>query len=322
VTDPSSPLSLEVQAVERLTPTIKSFRLLPDLGVSLPSFTAGAHLRVQVTLPDGRPDERAYSLINSTRQGACYEIAVALDANSRGGSAFMHALEEGARLTVWPPKNDFPLEREAHHRVLIAGGIGITPILSMVETLVAHRASFEFHYGARSPELMAYRERLASLCGDAANLYFDGGDPSKGMLLEDVIGEPSEGRHLYVCGPKGLIDAVIATAKGRNWPSDRVHFELFANPVDAASASGFEVEFVDSGMTLAVPADKSILEVMEEAGLDPMYDCRRGECGVCAVELIEGDVEHEDYCLDEEQQQESLCVCVSRARAGRLKLRA
>ncbi|MBY5969637.1 PDR/VanB family oxidoreductase [Halomonas denitrificans] len=317
-------LTLTVRRIRQLTPTIKAFELVSPDGQTLPTFTPGAHLKVEVQLADGSRDERAYSLVNSQDPTSHYEIAVQLEPESRGGSAYMHGLQEGVTVGASCPRNDFPLAQDGTHHVLIAGGIGITPILSMAAQLQAQGASYEMHVGARAPGLMAYRAHIENLCGHHAHLCFDGGDPSKGLQLATLMGPPAPGKHVYVCGPRGLIDAVIATAKANGWEAEQVHFELFASTAQQTGDTGFQVELTESGMTLEVPPDKTILEVMIAAGLDPLYDCNRGECGVCAVDVIDGTPEHRDYCLSEEDHESnsSMCICVSRSTTPSLSLKA
>lgn len=310
-----------VGQVERLTPTISGIRLEAAGGGALPAFAAGAHIKVDVTLPDGRADERSYSLINSGRQDGTFEIAVQLEAGGRGGSAFMHALAVGAALTVRGPFNDFPLAIGASRHVLIAGGIGITPILSMAAALAAAGQAYELHYAARSPELMAFRGEIETLCGKMAQLCFDGGDPAKGLNIEQAIGPPAAGRHVYVCGPRGMIDAVLATAARLGWPKAQVHFESFGAAPQTGDGT-IEIVLSRSGRTLSVPPEQSILDAILAAGIDHPFDCKRGECSTCQVEVLEGIPDNRDYCLfgPEYEAGQVMCPCVSRAKSERLVL--
>lgn len=319
-----APIKVLVSEIRTLTPTIKAFVLRSADKLELPAYTAGAHIRVQVVLPGGETDERCYSLIDIDSDGCegkfHYEIAVQLEAQGKGGSAFMHSLAVGSKLSIRTPKNDFPLSAGAKHSVLIAGGIGITPVLSMAGALQASGRSFEFHYGTRSPDLMAFRAEVETFRNAA--LYFDGGNPQAGMQLEQLLAHPAHGKHVYVCGPRGLIDAVIATAKRHGWPDDHVHFELFNVPAVQGGDTAFEVELRASGKTLQVPADKSILDVILAAGCELMYDCKRGECGMCATPVLEGIPDHRDYNLPEDERASGkvMCVCVSRAKSPKLVL--
>ena len=332
------PLDLVVTDSVPLAAEIRSLTLKSADGGLLPMFSAGAHIRFRIALTDGEnadaalsgiaershPVERCYSLVNSGAQSSHYEIAVKLEASGRGGSRFMHALRLGDHIHASLPKNHFPLYTEPHEPVLIAGGIGITPILSMARELTMKGAAYRLHYVARSPETMAYRTTIAQLSGDSGRLYFDHGDPARGMPLADVVGPAAPGRHLYVCGPRPLIDAVVATARAQQWSPERVHFELFSAPDPQAGDAVCRVVLQRSGLTLDVPADQSILDAMIDAGVDPMFDCKRGECSACAVRVLSGEPDHRDYVLsdDERNQDHLMCVCVSRARQGELVLDA
>ena len=319
-----APIAVIVSDLLDLTSTIKFIVMRSADGALLPAYTAGAHIRVQVILPGGILGERCYSLVNvgsiATEGNACYEIAVQREANGKGGSAFMHRLEIGSQLSIWPPKNDFPLQPDSTHSVLIAGGIGITPILSMAHALRSNHQSFEFHYGTRSPELMAFKDVVQEF--SHTTLYFDGGDPQRGLQLQTLLAKPISRHHVYVCGPRGLIDAVIATSKRNGWPDDQVHFELFNAYSGQSGDVEFEVELRASGKTLRVPADQSILDIILASGCELMHECKRGECGMCAVRVLEGVPDHRDYNLPEDERASGkvMCVCVSRAKTQRLVL--
>ncbi|WP_432260495.1 PDR/VanB family oxidoreductase [Cupriavidus sp. TMH.W2] len=318
------PLDLVVAQTTPLTAEVRQLILRAADGGALPAFSAGAHLAVCVQ-PHGTGSaaQRAYSLLNSTAQSGHYEIAVKHEAHGAGGSRFMHALAPGDRLRAGMPKNDFALHAAPHHAVLIAGGIGITPILSMARWLDRAGQPFQLHYAARTPRAMPYRDEAAALGSARATLYFDHGEPSRGMPLEQILGAPAAGRHVYVCGPRPLIDAVVSAARAYHWPAENVHLELFGNTVPQAGDQPCRVVLARSGITLEVPAAQSILDAMIGAGLDPMFDCRRGECGVCAQRVLRGEPDHRDYALSTGQHEVErlMCVCVSRAR-GELVLDA
>lgn len=322
------PLDLVVADIQELTPQIKGFVLQAADGAALPSFKAGAHIRVRVDAPgvpaQGLSSYRSYSLINSDGPRTHYHIAVKLEQQGHGGSTFMHGLQVGDRLQCSAPRQDFSLQGGTHHAVLIAGGIGITPILSMARTLAANQASFELHYAARSPQLMAFREQTQALCGGRMTQYFDGAEPSNRLSLAQILGAPSSDRHVYICGPQPLIDALIAISKEQGWSADHVHFELFGPSAPQAQDGSCRVVLQRSGRTLDVPADKSILQAMVEAGLDPMFDCGRGECGVCALRVLSGTPEHRDYALSDRDRHDDrlMCICVSRAGSAELVLDA
>lgn len=318
-----SKLDLSVTAIRDLAPGIKAFILRRLDGHELPPFTAGAHIDVDVIMPDGRMAERSYSIVNAPADQDYYEIAVLREAGGSGGSAFMHdRVKVGARLSASPPRNDFPLAGEAAEHLLIAGGIGITPILSMARTLLAEGRSFRLHYCARSPELMAYRGEVAALLGDRVYFHFDGGDPKRGLDLAALLARPVTGRHVYVCGPKAMNEAVVELAKSAGWPAAQVHVEFFATAATRAGDAPIEVVLKRSGRTVRVAANETILGALIAAGEDPLFDCQRGECGVCVTGVIEGEPVHRDYYLTEAEKAagKSMCICISRARGPRLVL--
>ena len=323
-----APLQLRVAEARELNALIRLIRLRADDGSTLPGYTAGAHLRVQVELPDGNTDWRHYSLINfSTRSDACdspteYVIAVRREDPGRGGSRYMHKrVKAGQLLQVEPPKNEFELREEPGCAVLVAGGIGITPLASMAAQRVAQGAPVRMHYAGRSRELMAFLPELQALLGASLHLHVDteAGAPMDVKALLDGCAATDQ---LYVCGPKPMLDAVLAATQARNWSRDRVHFEVFTPPVVEAGDHAFEVVLAQSGRSLTVPPDKSILDCLIAAGCDPMFDCQRGECGVCAVPVIEGEIDHRDYVLSESEKREGklMQVCVSRCKGKRLVL--
>jgi ferredoxin-NADP reductase len=318
-----SDLDLVVADVRALTPAIKRFVLRRADGGALPLFTAGAHIEVAVILPQGAPGRRSYSLVNSPIEPDRYEIAVLREPQGSGGSAFMHErVTIGDRLAASAPRNDFPLAASAREHWLIAGGIGITPIFAMARVLAASERAFALHYCARSPEAMAYRDEIAAVAGGRARFYFDGGDPARGLDLGALLAAPVPGRHVYVCGPRGMIDAVLARCQAAQWPREQVHFELFTPAKAEATDQAFEVVLARSGRSVWVPVDKTILETLLDAGEEPLSDCRRGECGVCVTEVLAGDPLHRDYYLTESEKAagKSMCICVSRARSAKLVL--
>lgn len=311
-------LRMRVGRIDALTPTIRRLLLVPVDGAQLPAFSAGAHIGLHVPI-DGRMQRRAYSLVNAPDHTGHYEIAVQLEASGSGGSRWVHALTTGAELEVSAPRNDFPLDAATEDALLIAGGIGITPILAMARTLKASGTRYALHYAARDAASMAYRTDVLAM--PATTCWLDGGEPRNGMPLAATIGAPQAGRHLYVCGPRPLIDAVLAQAAALGWPDTQVHSELFTAAQDTTGDTGFEVLLKSSNLTLKVAAGTSILDAMIDAGLDPLYDCRRGDCGVCTTQVIDGTPDHRDICLSgADRARGDFCPCVSRARSSRLVL--
>ncbi|WP_213296674.1 PDR/VanB family oxidoreductase [Paraburkholderia sacchari] len=319
-----------VEGIEPLTSHVTAFRLRAPDGRALPGFTAGAHIRVQV----GGGDWRAYSLINLASEtcAACehapahYLIAVRREDSGAGGSLWMHTqVRAGTTLRIAPPVNAFALAANAADVVLIAGGIGITPIASMAASLSSRAARYTLHYTGRSITQLAFVDALHALAGAHLHLYGDDeASDANRFDLARLFATLTPGRPLYVCGPQGLIDAVIALATERGWPREHIRSELFAAAAPQAGDAAFEVELRQSGMTLTVPPAQTILDAMLDAGLDPLYDCKRGECGVCQVGVIEGAVDHRDYCLSEAEKCSGkvMHICVSRARADRLVIDA
>ncbi len=318
-------LTLRVAEVRDLNPVVRELLLRSSDGRALPGYSAGAHVRVQVALPGG-DDWRDYSLINlSTERDTTvavdeYRIAVLKEAEGRGGSEFMHHVQSGDELVLEVPKNDFPLAPEGR-AVLVAGGIGVTPLLSMATERKRTGAQWRMVYAGRNRELMAFLPELQAMAGDALELHVDaerGGPLDVAALLDGCSAQD----RLYVCGPKPLLDAVLAASEARGWEAGRVHFELFTTPLPQAGDHAFEVVLAQSGMTLTVPADRTILDCLIDAGVDPLYDCQRGECGVCTVAVIEGEIDHRDYFLSDKEKASGklMQVCVSRCRGDRLVL--
>jgi len=315
-------LRLRVNAVRAQTPQVRELELCSKDGGPLPRFRAGAHLRFVLPLGQGVV-ERCYSLINVTEQAGFYRIAVQRSSTSAGGSTYMcDEVCVGSVLTAHAPKNEFALVAGATHHLLLAGGIGITPVLSMVRALDSAGQSFTLHYAARKPDSMAYADLLRAEYGDAVHLYFDNGDPSRGMPLASILDRPATGAHAYFCGPGPMIDAVRATGQARGWSPAHLHFERFSAPAAKAGDAGIEVELARSRRTLKVGRSESILDAILAAGLDPLFDCRRGECGACAVAVLGGIPEHRDYVLTPEQRasNKTMCICVSRATSQSLVL--
>lgn len=320
-------IEMRVAQIETLNPLIRRLTLRPAQGGTLPPFDAGAHVRVCTDVADAADAWRHYSLIDfcaEPRADAApeaYTIAVRLDAQGRGGSRFMHGLHEGAVLTIEPPRNDFPLVSHGGCAVLVAGGIGVTPLASMAARCRAQGRPVRMVYAGRSRALMGLLPELHALLGEALRVHTDeeAGAPLDLAALLDACG-PDD--HLYVCGPQPMLDAVLAAAHARAWPSERVHFELFTAAVPQAGDHAFELVLAQSGQQLSVPAAQSILDCLIDHGCDPMFDCKRGECGVCAVPVLEGDIEHRDYVLSASEKAAGnvIQICVSRAKGARLVL--
>jgi vanillate monooxygenase ferredoxin subunit len=312
---------VRVARVTREAEDINAYELVPEEGGELPAWDAGSHL--DVALPGGLV--RPYSLCNEPAERHRYVIAVQREAKGRGGSRAMHdQVREGTVLAVSRPRNAFRLQ-PAPFTLLIAGGIGITPLLAMARTLLREGRPFVLHVCTRSPERTAFRELLASPeLSPHVHVHHDGGDPKKGLDVRALLAHRPAGAHLYCCGPNGLMGAVREAALAGGWPQEAVHFESFtAEPlVASASDDGFEVVVRSTGQVLPVPRGKSILNVLLEAGLMVPSSCESGTCGTCQTNVLEGEADHRDSVLTDEEKRAGRCmmVCVSRARSKRLTL--
>jgi len=319
----SAPSTLSVRVVRKAVEAedICSFELASVDGTALPSFSAGSHVDVQV--PGGY--SRQYSLCNDPRESHRYLIGVLRDEASRGGSATLHALvREGDVLQISPPKNHFALAHDAKRHLLLAGGIGVTPILCMAERLAQTQAAFEMHYCARSVSRTAFRDRIqASSFADRVRFHFDDGDAAQRIDLAALLGTPREGEHVYVCGPKGFMDAVLGAARAAGWPEAQLHYEFFgAELTKSATDAGFEVQLASSGRVIPVGADQSVVQALELAGVIVPTSCEQGVCGTCLTRVLEGECDHKDMYLTPEEQaaNDQFLPCCSRSKSARLVL--
>ena len=313
--------SVRVTAVEQATPLIKRFTLAREDGAPMPAFTGGSHVIVQMQGADGRQYSNAYSLMSDPRDTRSYQIGVRLEEQSKGGSAFMHQqVEVGTLLTISSPNNLFALDPAAGRHVLIAGGIGITPFLAQLHELEAGSTPYELHYAFRSPEHGAFQGDLSS-GPHAGNTQFYIDSLDRKLDLAALFAGLDEAAHVYVCGPKPLIDAVIATAATLGIAEQRVHWEQFAAaPVTGAA---FTVVLARSGQELQVEEGMTILQAIEKSKAAKVEClCREGVCGTCETMILEGEAEHFDQYLSDEEKasQQSMMLCVSRARTARLVL--
>jgi vanillate O-demethylase ferredoxin subunit len=268
---------------------------------------------------------RQYSLCNDPAEDHRYLIAVLRDAASRGGSAAVHdQVAEGQVLTISAPKNHFALAREATHSLLLAGGIGVTPVLCMAERLALTGASFEMHYCTRSRERTAFAQRIAAASfASRVALHFDDGDAAQKLDLPHLLAKPQPGVHLYVCGPRGFMDAVLGTARAQGWPEAQLHFEYFGAELGSGEGDrGFEVQLASSGHVISVPAGQTVVQALAEAGVQVMVSCEQGVCGTCLTRVLAGEPEHRDVYLTPEEQaaNDQFLPCCSRAKSARLVL--
>lgn len=292
-----------------------SYELEALPGASLPPFTAGAH--IDVTLAPGLT--RSYSLANNPAERGRYRLGVLLETESRGGSRHVHERwRVGDILEVTPPINDFPLHARAAHSVLIAGGIGITPILAMAEELAASGRSWTMHYVCRTRARAAFLERVEAF--PEAAVYFDA-EPGGGALdLAGLIGGAPAGSHLYCCGPAGLLAAFETAMQAR--PDCAGHIERFAAAEAPAAQGGFRLILRRSGRTIDVLPGQTMLDALLDAGVDAAFACTNGICGTCETKVLAGVPDHrDDFLTDAEKAANAkVMVCCSGARTPTLEL--
>lgn len=309
-------LTLNITDLVDATDRIRVLALAPAPGASLPSWDAGAHVRFDL----GPIGSRAYSLIRwPGDDDAVWRIAVQREDAGEGGSRAMHAFGPGATVRVEEPKNDFPLGDHEGPALLLAGGIGITPLISMATALDVQGRDFRLVFAARTRAAMAFGDRLVATFGDRATLVFDDEAP---LDLPAMMAGLDPTTHLYICGPRGMIDAARAAAEHAGFPAAQVHVELFTNPAPQDGDQPFEVEITSTGAVFTVPPGRSIIEVLEEGGVDLVYDCQRGDCGICQTDVISGTPDHRDVVLSDAERAAGkiMQICVSRAKSDRLVL--
>lgn len=304
-----------VRRVE-MSDDISSFTLAATDG-PLRGCEAGAH--IDVHLPNGMI--RNYSLTDWDVAGAWVSIAVKKEPAGRGGSIAMHSLGTGELLPIAGPRNNFPLVTDSEPIVLLGAGIGITPLYAMASVLQDRGSWFDLHYLVRTRALAAFDDSLVALgLGDRYHLHCDDVDGQPDFM--DLLERYPQDTHYYVCGPEVMLNAVRKASEERG--RGTVFFERFAGAtgIHDGAERAFRVALSSTGEELEIPADKSILQVLREAGHDLDYACSEGVCGTCIVDVLDGEVDHRDSVLTEDEQLagDCMCVCVSRARCARLVL--
>lgn len=299
---------------------IISLELTAVDGGSLPPFSAGSHIDVDV----GNELVRQYSLCNDPRESHRYLISVLRDPKSRGGSLAVHdTIKLGDVIKISEPKNHFALV-PSRRSLLFAGGIGITPILCMAEWLQHAGSDFEFHYCARSIERMAFRAHIArSEFADRVSLHFDKGDASQKLDAAVVLAEKGTDVNLYVCGPAGFIDHIVTTAKSLGWLDSNIHLEHFgAPPADTSGDAAFQVKISSTGAVYDIPANCSVIRVLEQHGIDVPVSCEQGVCGTCLTRVIAGQPDHRDLFLTDAERaaNDQFTPCCSRSKSAILVL--
>ncbi len=307
-----------VAAIRDLTPSIRLIEIVPVSGQIEP-WRPGAHINVGV-MAGGRPDTRSYSLVGRPDAGR-YRIAVRRAPDSRGGSVYMHGLKPGQALKISNPQNLFEIDWHAPEALLIAGGIGITPILGMAEALAEHGAAMRFAYCGRRRADMAFVEDLEARLGDRLSLHIS--EEGSRIDLDAAVAGLGAEAVCYVCGPMRMLEAVRAAwAKAGRSPT-RLHFETFGSSGHFAPEP-FEVLVPRHDVRVTVSVGETLLQALRGAGVEVLSDCERGECGLCALDVVEaeGIIDHRDVFFSEEQKAhgDKLCACVSRAIGGALVL--
>lgn len=300
---------------------IATFELSDPDGRPLPAFTAGAHIDVQV--PGGLV--RQYSLANDPFESHRYLIGVLREPQSRGGSAAMHdAVKVGDRLSISAPKNHFSLKQDANRSLLFAGGIGVTPLIAMAETLHRLGADFEMHYCIRSPARAAFAARIReSDFAPKVQFHFDDGPTAQRLDLRSALGPVRKDTHIYVCGPSGFMDFVLCHARDAGWLSPQIHSEHFAAQAkDTSGDTAFVVRLASSGRVIEVPADVTVVHALANVGIAVPTSCEQGVCGTCLTRIIEGRPDHRDaYLTDEERaRNDQFLPCCSRSKTPLLVL--
>ena len=313
-------MQVRIKRISFEAESINSFELVAPAGGDLVAFTAGSH--IDLYLSNGMI--RSYSLVNDPSERSRYVIAVNKDAASRGGSRFVHeTLRAGDLITISHPRNNFVLQENTTHSILIAGGIVITPLLSMIRRLKALGRSWELFYAARTRVAAAFLDELSGLRRDVQeklHLNFDQ-EPTGNMLdLAAIVRNAPGDAHLYCCGPVPMLEAFEAATRDR--PAEQVHVEYFKAREKPAAEGGFEVKLARSNRIIKVGAGKTILNALLDAGIAVNYACTEGVCGTCETRVIEGMPDHRDLFLGKAEQaaNNTMMICCSGSKSDTLVL--
>ncbi len=315
--DRQAPLRVQVARKWMTAEGVAAFELV-SVNDPLPTFQPGAH--IDVHLPNGLV--RQYSITNGPGETAHYRIGVKREPESAGGSQCLHdTVREGDVLAISEPRNNFPLRRDSLRTVLIAGGIGVTPMLAMAQALKPMGLAFELHYFAQAKEHLAFEEVRSEL-GDTVVEHLGLTPDETGSELAALLGEYGHANQVYICGPGPMLEAARQIAADAGWPDEAVHFEYFKNTNEVDDSSSFEIALARSAVTLQVTSGQTILEVLRSHGVSMPSSCEQGACGTCVVGVIEGDIDHQDVHLNNTERDagNQIMTCVSRATSDRLVL--
>jgi vanillate O-demethylase ferredoxin subunit len=295
---------------------VKEFRLVPADGAAAPSWNPGSHVEIRFESQSGTTFHKAYSLLGAP--GPCLRIAVQREASGRGGSRVLHdEFAPGMEVELGAPIDAFGLHRGAVRTVLLAGGIGITPMTSMARALDGQGHAFELHYLARDPARLVLMNEFADMAHGAVSTYLTGG--GRRPALAALIGAYVDGSELHACGPIPLLEAIRSCAADLGWPAQHVHIESFGSR-SAGGDQPVRLYLRQSDLRIEVAPGTSLLDAMIAADAFVSYECKRGECGNCYAQVVSGEPVHRDVCLTPAQRREGMATCVSWAAGGELEL--
>jgi tetrachlorobenzoquinone reductase len=312
-------IDARVSAIETVAKDTKVYTFQRADGARLPPYQPGAH--IDLHLPDGMIRQFSLCVPDADPNPESYLVGVKRDAASRGGSLYIiDKMRVGDEIKISAPRNNFALVADATHVVLVAGGIGITPIWCMAQHLAAQKRPWTLYYSCRTRDEMAFLETLKDFAPGSVNLHFDDEAGGKFLDLAAVVAAAPDNAHLYCCGPKEMLAVFEAAAASR--PRNHVHVEYFTVKSEASTAGGFWVELARSGEEYYIPEGKKVLEVLFDAGVDVDYSCELGICGECVTRVISGIPEHHDAVLSEEEQasNEKVMICCCGSKTERLVL--
>ncbi|KYK48831.1 diguanylate cyclase [Bradyrhizobium liaoningense] len=295
-----------------LAPGIREFLIRPDQ-LDVTAYPVGSHINVSVTI-DGQPETRSYSLVGEAAPRG-FRIAVRRTDDSRGGSRYMWSLQPGARLDITQPASLLAVDWTRQNYCLIAGGIGITPILGAAQALARRGSDVMLHYAVRSRREAAYLDELAAMLG--GRLVVHASDEGRRLDLDALFASLPQATLALFCGPMRLLDAARHAWIGAGHALPDLRYETFGSS-GTLPTEAFRVRLKDSNIELEIPRERSMLDVLNASGHDVMFDCKRGECGLCAIDVVEvdGEIDHRDVFFSDHQKHsnQKICACVSRAR--------
>ena len=306
-----------INKIHQLTPSIRAFELISSSGSALPRFEAGSH--IDVHLKNGLT--RQYSLSNCSSEQHRYVIGVLHDENSRGGSRCIHTdYREGDVLSIGQPRNLFALHPDTETAVLFAGGIGITPILSMAYRLKAQNIPFKLHYFVRTHEMIAFYGNLTTHFAEQVHFHIQDQEETQ-CDMQQVLQHPDSAKHLYVCGPTGFMQFVMQSAETAGWQPEQLHQEHFvAQQTKQENDETFTVEIAGTGRRIQVHPEQSVTQALLEQGFDVPVSCEQGICGTCLTRVVSGTPDHRDLFMTEEERalNNQFTPCCSRSKSKHL----